>query len=149
MGSNKDYISWLNDIKSRFRSAQAKAMVRVNRDMLDLYWSIGRDLVEMKAEQNWGAGVVKQFSLDMRNAFPGETGFSISNVKNIKRWYLFYSEQLEKGQQVVGFLKMPDVFGLVPWGHHVCIVSKAKSLDEAMFYINKTIEDLYQNSLAN
>lgn len=140
MNPDKDYISWLNEIKLRFRSAQSKAMVRVNRDMLELYWSIGRDLVEMKAEQKWGAGVVNQFSLDMRNAFPGETGFSISNVKNIKRWYLFYSERFAKGQQPVGFLKMPDMFGLVPWGHHVHIVSKANSLDEALFYINKTIE---------
>lgn len=156
MNSNKDYVSWLNDIKLRFRSAQAKTMVRVNRAMLEFYWSIGRDLVEMKAEQKWGAGVVKQFSLDMRNAFPNETGFSLTNVKNIKRWYLFYSVEFTKGQQLVdffesedkaekghqpgGFLKMPDMFGLVPWGHHVQIVSKANSLQEAVFYLQKTVE---------
>lgn len=156
MVADKNYVAWLSDVKTRFRAAQAKAIVRVNTAMLEFYWSIGRDLTEMHPEENWGKGIVKQFALDMRNAFPDETGFSWSNVKDMKRWYLFYFEHIgksqqaagfspmedadKKSQQAVGFLEMPESFGRVPWGHHIHIVSKARSLDEALFYINKTIE---------
>lgn len=162
MVANKDYVAWLSDVKTRFRTAQTKAMVRVNTAMLEFYWSIGRDLTEMHPEENWGKGIVKQFALDMRNAFPDETGFSWSNVKDMKRWYLFYFEHIrksqqpdgfskkddieKKSQQPVGFLEMPESFGLVPWGHHIHIVSKSNSLDEALFYINKTIEGNWSRS---
>lgn len=155
MVANKDYVAWLSDVKTRFRTAQTKAMVRVNTAMLEFYWSIGRDLTEMHPDENWGKGIVKQFALDMRNEFPEESGFSWSNVKDMKRWYLFYFEHIgksqqpagfsendgvdKKSQQPVGFLEMPESFGLVPWGHHIHIVSKSNSLDEALFYINKTI----------
>jgi hypothetical protein len=69
--------------------------------MLEFYWSVGRDLVALRAEERWGAGVVKQFALDMRQAFPDETGFSDTNVKYMKRWYLFYYERVIKGQRPV------------------------------------------------
>lgn len=146
MVADKNYVAWLSDVKTRFRAAQAKAMVRVNTAMLEFYWSIGRDLTEMHPEENWDKGIVKQFALDMRNAFPDETGFSWSNVKDMKRWYLFYFEHIRKSQQPVGFLEMPESFGLVPWGHHIHIVSKSNSLDEALFYINKTIEGNWSRS---
>lgn len=163
MVANKDYVAWLSDVKTRFRTAQTKAMVRVNTAMLEFYWSIGRDLTEMHPEENWGKGIVKQFALDMRNEFPEESGFSWSNVKDMKRWYLFYFEHIgksqqpagfsendgvdKKSQQPVGFLEMPESFGLVPWGHHIHIVSKSNSLDEALFYINKTIEGNWSRNM--
>ena len=70
-----DYVQWLNDVKTRFREGQARAAVKVNTEMLRFYWSIGRDLVALRAETRWGSGVVKQFALDMREAFPAATGF--------------------------------------------------------------------------
>lgn len=146
MSADKEYLSWLADVKSRLRSAQVKAMVRVNSAMLELYWSIGYDLVNMKVEQKWGSGIVKQFAMDMRNAFPDDTGFSWSNVKDMKRWYSFYSDLMAKSQQPVGFLKMPKMFELVPWGHHIRIVSKSSSLEEALFYVSKTIEGNWSRS---
>ena len=105
MLADKEYVAWLANVKARYRQSQIKASVRVNTTMLEFYWSIGRDLVRMRAEQKWGAGVVKQFALDMRQAFPNEKGFSYSNVKDMKRWYLFYYERIIKGQQVVGLLE--------------------------------------------
>ncbi len=100
--TESDYVKWLTDVKSRYRQSQAKAAVKVNTEMLEFYWSIGRDLVALRAESRWGAGVVKQFAIDMREAFPKATGFSYSNVKYMKRWYTFYNERVTKGQQVVG-----------------------------------------------
>ena len=165
MLADKEYVNWLADVKARYRQSQIKASVRVNTTMLEFYWSIGRDLVRMRAEQKWGAGVVKQFALDMRQAFPNEKGFSYTNVKYMKRWYLFYYERITKGQQPVDLLRdkkghqlgdqiqidvkshqlgdlleMPTVFGSVPWKHHVQIFCNCDSLNEALFYI-KCITD--------
>ena len=172
MLSDARYVEWLSDVKTRFRQNQIKASIRVNTSMLEFYWSIGRDLVTMRAEEGWGAGVVKQFALDMRQAFPDITGFSDSNVKYIKQWYLFYYKRIiksqqavgqledEKGQQVVGqmkieekshqlgnLLEMPKLFGKVPWGQHISIISKCQSLDEALFYVHKVAEDGWSRSM--
>lgn len=153
MLADKEYVEWLADVKARFRQSQIKASIRVNTDMLEFYWSIGRDLVALRAEERWGAGVVKQFALDMRQAFPDATGFSHTNVKYMKQWYSFYFKQITKSHQfgdqleqtvkshqLGGQLEMPDIFGFVPWRHHVEIFSKSKSLEEAQFYINKVVE---------
>ena len=157
--ADKSYVEWLSDVKQRFKNSQIKAAVRVNSEMLSFYWSIGRDLVALKAEQLWGTGVVKQFALDMRNTFPEETGFSYTNVRYMKQWYMFYYEQItnrhqvggkiksnEKSHQVGGFLEMPHIFGLVPWKHHVLICSKCKTLDEALFYVNIVAKEGWSRS---
>lgn len=154
MTADKEYVEWLSDVKKRFRQSQIKASIRVNTTMLEFYWSIGRDLVALRAEERWGAGVVKQFALDMQQAFPDMSGFSLTNVKYMKRWYLFYNERDAKSQQVADHLgtekksqqpadqlEMPGIFGRVPWFHHVIIISKAQSIDEALFYISKVISE--------
>ena len=174
MTADEGYIQGITDIKQRFRQSQIKAAVRVNTAMLEFYWSVGRDLVTLRAEERWGAGVVKQFALDMRQAFPDETGFSDTNVKYMTRWYLFYYEKVikgqrvvdlighqvgdelevaisqrvidEKGQQVVDQLQFPDLFGFIPWGCHILIFSKCKSLDEALFYINRVVDEAWSRS---
>ena len=183
MTADSNYVQWIADIKNRYRSSQIKAAIRVNTALLEFYWSIGRDLVALKAEERWGSGIVKQFALDMRNAFPDAKGFSYSNVKDMKRWYLFYYERVIKSQQAVGLLEdskgqqpvdklkdgkghqvgglivatekshqvgglleMPEIFGQVPWKHHVYIVSKTQSLDEALFYIDKVVAEGWSRS---
>lgn len=147
MTADKEYVEWLSDVKTRFRQCQIKAAIRVNTTMLEFYWSIGRDLVALRAEERWGAGVVKQFALDMRQAFPDATGFSHTNVKYMKQWYSFYFEQFAKSQQVVGQLEIPEVLGQVPWGHHIQIISKCKSINEAFFYINKITTEGWSRAL--
>ncbi len=165
--ADNEYVKWLSDVKARFHQSQIKAAIRVNTAMLEFYWSIGRDLVALRAEERWGAGVVKQFALDMRQAFPNETGFSDTNVKYMKRWYSFYYENITKDQQVAGQirgsqishqlgdqmesvekshqlgdqLEMPEIFGRIPWRHHVEIFTKSQSIEEAIFYINKVAEE--------
>ena len=159
MTADKEYVEWLSDVKTRFRQCQIKASIRVNTTMLEFYWSIGRDLVALRAEERWGAGVVKQFALDMRQAFPDATGFSHTNVKYMKQWYSFYFEQFAKSHQVDGQLtatgkshqaggqlEMPEALGQVPWKHHIYIVSKCQTLEEAFFYINKITTEGWSRS---
>ena len=88
-----DYADWIVEVKHRYRSAQVKAAVRVNAEKLLFNWQLGRDLVQKKAEERWGAGVVEQVSLGLRNEFPDSDGFSATNLWYMKRWYLFYTEK--------------------------------------------------------
>lgn len=171
MPINKDYKLWIADLKKRIRQSQIKASVRVNTEMLQLYWSIGYDIVTRQAEAVWGSGVISQLSKDLRAEFPDMQGFSMTNLKYCKRFYLYYTQndtivqqlggQLENtiGHQVGDQLqdaknesnslrseagnevKIPDLLGAVPWRHHIEIFTKCKSPHEAIFYIQKTIEN--------
>jgi hypothetical protein len=86
-----EYAEWIAEVKHRYRSAQAKAAVKVNAEKLLWNWQMGRDLVQKKAEERWGAGVVEQVSLDLQKEFPGEKGFSAANLWFMKKWYLYYA----------------------------------------------------------
>lgn len=86
---DKDYICWIEELKSRYRRAQIKAAVKVNAEQLLFNWQLGRDLVIRKAEEKWGSGVVEQVSMDLQAAFPESKGFSTSNLWRMKQWYLF------------------------------------------------------------
>jgi predicted nuclease of restriction endonuclease-like (RecB) superfamily len=178
MTADEGYVQWIADIKQRFRQSQIKAAMRVNTAMLEFYWSMGQDIVELRAESKWGTGFFDQLSLDMRTAFPDETGFSVTNLKYMKRWYAFYSERVaicpqvgdefgaalvsktgdkqnvtirqqpadESGPKVGSRLEMPEIFGRIPWFHHVHIISKCQSLEEALFYINRVAEEGWSRS---
>lgn len=157
-----DYAEWIAELKHRYRSAQVKASVRVNAEKLLFNWELGRDLVQKKAEERWGTGVVEQVSLDLQREFPNAEGFSMRNIWYMKQWYLFYyredirlhqigaeiqNAKLHQAGAEIGNSKLyhvgkefPAPFALVPWRHHVEIISKCKSVDEALFYIGKTIE---------
>ena len=176
---DSDYAEWIADIKKRYRSAQVKAAVKVNAEKILFNWQLGRDLVQKKAEERWGSGVVEQVSLDLKREFPNADGFSVRNLWYMKQWYLFYTQggeeilhqddaesqmtenqyltkmhqvgaelSSEKLHQITGEFPLP--FALVPWRHHVEIITKCKSIDEALFYMGKTIEQgLSRNALIN
>lgn len=148
MKVDRDYMLWLRDIKLRYRNAQIKAAVKVNAEQLLFNWQLGRDLVERKAEEKWGAGVVEQLSLDLQAAFPNSKGFGVTNLWYMKRWYLFYSPVLQKLQQLVE--EIPSILTRIPWGHHIAIIAKCKSLEEALFYISRSAtEGWSRNTLMN
>ncbi len=126
----REYASWLKDVKLRYRQAQVKAAIKVNTELLQFYWQLGKDIVAMHIEGQWGKGVMKQLSLDLRAEFPEQAGFSHTNLKYIKRWYLFYNQEDIIGQQAVDQLSLPEKFKLVPWRHHVCIFTKSKIMSQ-------------------
>ena len=90
------------------------ASVRVNAEKLLFNWELGRDLVQKKAEERWGAGVVEQVSLDLRRELPNTDGFSTTNLWYMKQWYLFYYQEDTKQQRSVaeiGKTKLHQVGG--------------------------------------
>ena len=140
MLADTDYVQWLSDLKQRYRQSQAKAAVHVNHGMLEFYWSLGRDIVALKAESKWGSDFYNQLSVDLKLTFPQQKGFSVTNLKYIKRWYIFYFEQIIIRQQAIDEIDMPTKFAFVPWGHHIELISKCQTLQEAFFYIDHVIE---------
>lgn len=176
MKPDKEYIAWLADLKQRFRLSQIKAAVKVNSELIAFYWHLGRDIVEKQSKSNWGDGLIPQLSKDLKLEFPDVGGFSISNIKFVKRFYLFYNQQNTIGYQAGGQLtsqtiaiQNPDeektvvslqtgighqvgseIFSLlvqVPWRHHVEIITKCKQLDEALFYVRKTIQNGWSRAM--
>ena len=139
VGSTKindpEYSAWFETLKNRYRSSQIKAVVKINTELLEFYWSLGRDIAEKKAEERWGSGVIERLSSDFKSAFPGPKGFSTTNLWYIKKWFLFYSHDLEKLHQLGG------EFFCVPWRHHIEIITKCRDVGEAFFYIRKTVEN--------
>ena len=176
---DSEYVQWIHEIKQRFRNSQIKAAVKVNSEQLLFNWQLGRDLVVRKAEEKWGTGIVNQVSLDLQDEFPEAKGFSARNLWFMRQWYTFYAsnnkavslisdmeKQVDTGsvklkqvaseiheakvKQVASELEFPSVFAFVPWMHHVLIIQKSQSIEEALFYIRKTVEgSLSRNALDN
>lgn len=174
-----EYAEWIAEVKHRYRSAQVKAAIKVNAEKLLWNWQMGRDLVQKKAEERWGAGVVEQVSLDLQKEFPGEKGFSARNLWSMKQWFLFYTSsdsailnqfgaelqniesqysiklhqagaELNNGKLYQAGKEFPLPFALVPWRHHVEIINKCETVEKALFYIGKIIElGLSRDALIN
>lgn len=175
-----EYAAWIAEVKHRYRSAQVKAAVKVNAEKLLFNWQLGRDLVRKKAEERWGSGVVEQVSLDLQKEFPNEKGFSTSNLWFMKRWYLYYTQngnsqslhqlgaemqalenqfsqklyqlgkELNETKLYQAGKEFPLPFALVPWRHHIEIICRCDSVEKALFYIGKTIEQgLSRDALIN
>jgi predicted nuclease of restriction endonuclease-like (RecB) superfamily len=164
--TGNDYKQWIIDLKQKIRQSQIKAAVKVNTELLRLYWDLGHDIVARQMETSWGSGFFEQLSKDLKKEFPALKGFSVVNLTYCKRFYLFYTQdksifqQLveEIPQQVVAELQTTDnerntilqqvaekleshpIFQ-IPWFHHVQIFTKCKSVHEALFYVQKTIDN--------
>ena len=149
-----EYAQLLGRLKERFRRSQIKAAVKVNTEMLEFYWSMGREISHLHQSAKWGTAFFDCLSLDLKAEFPNQTGFSATSIKTAVRWYRFYNKTdtiiqqpaEENRQQVVADLEMPVEFGQVPWGHHIQIFTHSKSIPEALFYIDKTIENGWSRS---
>lgn len=130
---DQGYKEWLKDIKARVRTAQVKVALTVNAELLNLYLSIGADIVRKQKDAKWGDGLLSRLSADLMGEFPDMKGFSERNLKYIRQWYLFYSREKEFGQQVVAQITK------VPWGHNIAIISKCRDMEEALFYVKSTL----------
>lgn len=139
--AGKGYAQLLTMLKERFRRSQIKAAVKVNASMLEYYWYMGRDISRLHEAARWGSAFFDCLSLDLKTAFPGQTGFSVTNIKYAKRWYEFYNQSDTIRQRVVDEFDMPADFDMVPWGHHIDIFTRSKSVEEALFYIEETIRN--------
>lgn len=129
-----EYLELLGNIKSKFYSTQLKAVVTVNQEMLKFYWELGTLIIEKQKYTNWGDKLIQQLSHDLKMEFPDIKGFSVSNLKYVKQWVIFYSSDSLISQQAVGQITQ------IPWGHNIAIISKCKNINEAIYYVYNTAQ---------
>lgn len=142
--NDSEYANWISELKNRYLNSQVKAAIRVNCEMLQYYWSLGRDIVEMNAEKKWGDKILKSLSDDLKASLPGIKGFSPVNLLYMKNFYLLY-KPLSIAPQVVE--QLPDFIFQVPWGHHRLLIDKRFDMEKALFFVKKTIENGWSRSL--
>jgi predicted nuclease of restriction endonuclease-like (RecB) superfamily len=110
----------------------------VNQELLHLYWDLAELIVLKQQEATWGDRFLSQMSQDLQAEFPDMKGFSVRNLKYMRQWFQFWSTSVSIGQQVVA---------QIPWGHNLTIISKVKNVDEALFYVQKTIQNNWSRSV--
>lgn len=138
---NDEYKAWIEDIKNRIKQSQVKAAVKVNYELLELYWGIGRDIVAKQKHAKWGDAFLATMSKDLQRAFPDMSGFSVQNLKSIRYWYKFYNSE-ENGLQPVSQIELVEnMVKSIPWGHNQRIMYKCHSVQEALFYVQKTMDN--------
>ena len=169
---DQDYSLWIQDLSKRYRRSQIKASIKVNGEMLKFYWSLGRDIVAMKAESRWGSKFFKNLSKDLKEANQKATCFSEGNLKYMKNFYYMYQPYFEIGQQVADQFQngkntqqlveqnSKNQFGQqvadqiwkditsTPWGHHMLLIDKFLSNPKkALFYIHQTVENGWSRNM--
>jgi predicted nuclease of restriction endonuclease-like (RecB) superfamily len=124
------YEEFLKDLKERIRGAQVRAALAVNRELVSLYWNVGRDILERQRQLGWGAKVIDRMAADLRRAFPGLKGFSSRNLKYMRAIAEAYPDE-QFVQQVVA---------QIPWGHNLRILDAITDSAEREWYMRQTVE---------
>ena len=130
------YSEFIVSLKEKVRSAQLRASFAVNRELIRLYWEIGKDLIERQNKSEWGAKTVERIARDLQNEFPGIEGFSRANLFRMKAFY----EAYKIVAQAVRLLEDLPIFS-IPWGHNVAIFQQLKNDTERLWYANMTLEE--------
>jgi predicted nuclease of restriction endonuclease-like (RecB) superfamily len=123
------YEQFLADLKARIRTAQVRAAIAVNRELVQLYWTIGRDILTRQSREGWGAKVIDRLAQDLRQEFPDMQGWSRTNLLYMRAFAEAYPDP-EIVQQVVG---------QVPWGHNVRLLDRVKAPEERLWYAQQTV----------
>jgi predicted nuclease of restriction endonuclease-like (RecB) superfamily len=129
------YAEWLTDVKARAHAAQQRASLAVNKELLRLYWQLGRDLSERRHE--WGAGVIEQVSADLRTAFPEMKGFSPTNLKYMRLFAEAWPDFGDRQQPVDD----------LPWGHNVVLLTRLQGRDARLAYAQSALTHGWSRSI--
>jgi predicted nuclease of restriction endonuclease-like (RecB) superfamily len=123
------YDIWLRELKDRIHTAQQRATLAVNRELVLLYWQIGRDILDRQAAQGWGAKVIERLAHDLRSAFPQMKGFSRTNLMYMRAFAEAWQDEAIVQQAV----------GQLPWGHNLVLLDKLSTQDARIWYAQKAI----------
>jgi predicted nuclease of restriction endonuclease-like (RecB) superfamily len=164
MINQTEYTNWLKNLKESVKNAQIKASISVNKELIVLYFHLGIEILEKQKNTTWGNNFIGQLSKDLQTEFPYLTGFSKRNLEIIRQWVSFYSADFLNAKQVVSqsnnleneittqlVSRLPlihsQLFFSIPWGHHILIIQKIKEINQACFYIEKTVENNWSRSV--
>jgi predicted nuclease of restriction endonuclease-like (RecB) superfamily len=150
--SNSGYSAVLINIKNKIQTAQHRAILSANKEMLHLYWEIGRLLSEKQTEEGWGAKILRKLSSDIRNELPDQKGFSERNLKLMTQFFREYPKLTRQDEETLAFPEENNYpeslskFGQqlvaqIPWGHNILLMQKVKELDVRNWYMRQTISN--------
>lgn len=120
----QDYEHWLASVKQRIQQTQTRAAVAANRELILLYWQLGREILERQDRQGWGAKVVDRLAQDLRALFPLMKGFSLRNLKYMRAFAAAWTDS-EFVQQVAAQM---------PWGHHQVLLDRVRDAQARAWY---------------
>ena len=126
--NNSEYIEIIEAIKSEITGAQYKAALNVNRELIMLYYHIGKVINEHKT---WGNKFIENLAADIKLSFPSTKGYSVRNLKYMAKFAETYPD--EEFVQTVS--------AQIPWSHNIAILEKVKDSDQRIWYIQKTAEN--------
>ena len=135
--STQTYAALLASIKERIQSAQVRASVAVNRELVFLYWGIGKEILARQQAEGWGTKVIERLAKDLRSAFPRMQGFSRTNLLYMRAFSEAWPEE-SIVQQLVGQL---------PWGHNVRLLDLVKTPEERLWYVQAAIENGWSRNM--
>ena len=144
------YESFLSELKERIRTAQLRASVAVNRELIALYWQIGNGIVERQKTHRWGNAVLDRLGDDLQKAFPGLSGFSRTNLYRMRAFYLAYRDARKLSHRPVGQIAetcLPEAVAGIPWGHNVVLVEQVKEPPARLWYARKAVENGWSRSV--
>jgi len=133
------YADWLAELKTRIHTAQQRAALALNRELVLLYWQIGRDILERQARQGWGAKVIERLAHDLRTAFPDMKGFSRAN--------LMYMRAFAEAWPDAAIVQQP--VGQLPWGHNLVLLTKLKDPTMRLAYAGRAIHHGWSRNVLN
>jgi predicted nuclease of restriction endonuclease-like (RecB) superfamily len=131
LSNSRDYHSLLTSLKQRIRNAQVHAALAVNRELVLLYWSIGRDILARQESEGWGAGVIEKLAHDLRSEFPDMSGLSTRNLKYMRAFAASWPDRLFVQQ----------LAAQIPWFHNCTLLDKIKSPEARRWYVQQTIDN--------
>lgn len=134
---DSNYKEFLSDIKQRVKTAQLRAALAANKELINFYWQLGRDIINQQKQFKWGESFLTQFSEDLKKAFPGLQGFSVSNIRRMRLFAQTYPD-FEIRAQLVREL---------PWGHIVLILHKITSSSARDWYADQTIKNGWSRAI--
>ncbi len=129
--SDPNYADFLNGLKQRIRSAQVKAALAVNKELILLYWQIGCEILARQEEESWGSKVIERLAKDLKREFPDIKGFSRTNLLYMRAFAKTYPEE--------EFIH--QLGGQIPWKHNCILIDKVKDPEKRRWYIQQTIEN--------
>lgn len=146
INADKEYLEWVKDVVARYRQSQIKAAVKVNRELLAFYWSLGKDIVNLKADSKWGEKFFKNLSADLSAKLPDVRCFSVTNLMYVKYFYETYNQFFAIHPQLGD--KLEAALFSIPWGHHKVLLDKFKnSPEKAVFFVKKTQEQNWSRAV--
>lgn len=128
--SDQNFTAFVKEIKSKILSSQYEALKAVNKELINLYWDIGKNIIEKQEQFGWGKSIVKNLSEELQKEFVGMKGFSVQNLWNMRQFYIEYSENQ----------KLQTLSREIGWSHNVSIFHKCKDPLEREFYIKMVIK---------